>query len=102
MGEKKMVYLVTSNISATVFGIPQIKHLDLSGFQIFLACGPGKLSSDLDNITCEIKQFKNLTRKIFLLKDLQTLCKLIIWLNSIKPDIILYATPKAALLGAVA
>ena len=97
-----MVYLVTSNISATVFGIPQIKYLDSSGLKIYLACGPGKLSSDLDNLTCEIKQFKNLTRKISLLKDLQTLYKLIIWLNLIRPDVIIYATPKAALLGAIA
>ena len=102
MGERKLVYIVTSNTSATVFGVPQIKHLHASGFKIFLACGPGQLSSDLDNMTCEIKQFKNLTRNISLLKDLQTLRKLIFWLNSIRPDVILYATPKAALLGSIA
>jgi glycosyltransferase involved in cell wall biosynthesis len=102
MDEKKLVYLVTSNTSATVFGVPQIKYLDSSGLKIFLACGPGKLSSELDNMTCEIKQFKNFTRNISLLKDLQTLRKLIFWLNFIRPDIILYATPKAALFGAIA
>jgi glycosyltransferase involved in cell wall biosynthesis len=102
MDEKKLVYLVTSNTSATVFGVPQIKHLDTSGFKIFLACGPGQLSSELDNMTYEIKQFKNLTRNISLIKDLQTLRKLIFWLNYIRPDVILYATPKAALLGSIA
>ena len=97
-----IVYVVTSAMSANTFGLHQVKALVAQGYQVHLICGDGKIRNELNNYCVKIHTLSQLRRNVALWDDLITLMKLFFLLKSIRPNAIIYSTPKAALLSAIA
>lgn len=97
----KILYLLTSPLSVNTFGIQQIKALYEHGFAVYLICGPGDLNPELSKFTTNIYISPFLRRGSSPVKDFISIINLFLTLLRIKPIIIIYSTPKSALLGAI-
>jgi len=97
-----VVYAVTSAISANTFGIYQIQALVAQGYQVHLVCGEGVVKKELEAYCTEIHIFRQLKRNISLCSDFVSLMKFFLLLKKIKPNIMIYSTPKASLLASIA
>jgi glycosyltransferase involved in cell wall biosynthesis len=97
-----IVYVVTSAMSANTFGLHQVKALVAQGYQVHLICGDGKIRNELNDYCIKIHTLSRLRRNVALLDDLITLMKIFFLLKRIRPKAIIYSTPKAALLSAIA
>jgi len=98
----RIIYFVTSPISANIFGIHQIKYLHNEGFEVYLLCSPGVLDDELTQYTENIYTIKNLRRNISIFNDFKSIFEVIVILKFLKPCVVVYSTPKAALIGAIA
>jgi glycosyltransferase involved in cell wall biosynthesis len=96
------VYVVTEYSTANIFGYDQIRFLSKDGFKVHLVCGTGKLRSDLSNQIISTTQLSKLTRNISLLNDFVACFQLIKVFKKINPSIVIYSSPKASLLAALA
>jgi glycosyltransferase involved in cell wall biosynthesis len=94
--------LVTSPISANVFGLLQIRSLFQHGFNVSLVVGQGSLNSELYKYVDSIYVNQNFNRGISLIRDVKSIIQLCIIFFRVKPDVVIYSTPKAAFLGAIA
>jgi glycosyltransferase involved in cell wall biosynthesis len=101
-GEKRVLYLVTDSSTANIFGVSQIEKLRSNGYKIYFVTSIGKLDEILKSNLEYIYQSPNLVRQISLLNDFKVLYQLLRIINSLKPSMIIYSTPKAAFLGAIA
>ena len=99
---KKVVFLVTSNFSVNLFYLPQMKKLSENGFEVELICGPGILDHQVYSVVSQVHVIRNLKRNISGLNDVLALIKIITSLKKSKPNLVIYATPKAALIGSLA
>lgn len=97
-----VVYAVTSAISANTFGVHQIQALAAHGYQVHLVCGEGVVHKELEVYCTEIHIFRQLKRNISLWGDFVSLVKFFLLLKRIKPNIMIYSTPKASLLASIA
>ena len=102
LNKPRILYLVTSPISANIFGLQQIRSLFQHGFNTSLVVGTGFLESELYKYTDKIYVIKNFKRGIFLISDVKSIIQLCNILFRIKPFIVIYSTPKAAFLGSIA
>jgi glycosyltransferase involved in cell wall biosynthesis len=100
--DKRVLYLVTDSSTANIFGVSQIERLRSNGYKIYLVTSIGKLDEILKSNLEYIYQSPNLVRQISLFNDFKVLYKLLRIINSLKPSMIIYSTPKAAFLGAIA
>jgi glycosyltransferase involved in cell wall biosynthesis len=100
--KKKVVFLATSNFSVNIFYLPQMKKLSDNGFEIELICGIGTLSQQVHSIVSEVHVIRNLKRNFSGLHDIFALIEIIKSLKKSKPNLVIYATPKAALIGSLA
>lgn len=98
----KIVYLVTSPISANIFGVKQLESLKKLPGDLYLICGEGEITSSLLHLCTSISKIKFLQRRISLINDSLSFFSLLKILREIKADIIIYSTPKAAFLGSIA
>jgi glycosyltransferase involved in cell wall biosynthesis len=97
----KILYLLTSPLSVNTFGIQQIKALHEQGFVIYLICGPGDLDPELSRFITNIYISPYLRRGSSPIRDFISVINLFITVLRIKPIVIIYSTPKSALLGAI-
>jgi glycosyltransferase involved in cell wall biosynthesis len=97
----KILYLLTSPLSVNTFGIQQIKVLHEQGFAVYLICGPGDLNPELSKFITNIYISPYLRRGSSPIRDFISVINLFITVLRIKPIIIIYSTPKSALLGAI-
>ena len=100
--KSKILYLLTSPLSVNTFGIQQIKALYENGFAVYLICGPGDLNSEVSKYTTDILVSPYLRRGSSPIWDLISVINLFLTILRIKPIIVIYSTPKSALLGALA
>ena len=100
--KSKILYLLTSPLSVNTFGIQQIKALYENGFAVYLVCGPGDLNSEVSKYTTDILVSPYLRRGSSPIWDLISVINLFLTILRIKPTIVIYSTPKSALLGALA
>ena len=98
----KILYLLTSPLSVNTFGIQQIKALYEQGFAVYLVCGPGDLNSELSKYATDIQISSYLRRGSSPIWDFISVINLFLTVLRIKPLIVIYSTPKSALLGALA
>lgn len=101
-GHTKIIYMLTSPLSVNTFGIHQLKALYEKGFEVYLICGPGKLDPEVSKYTANIYISPNLRRGTTPVKDFLSLVHIFIIFIRLRPGILVYSTPKSALLGAVA
>jgi glycosyltransferase involved in cell wall biosynthesis len=97
----KILYLLTSPLSVNTFGIQQIKALHEQGFVIYLICGPGDLDPELSRFITNIYISPYLRRGSSPIRDFISVINLFITVLRIKPIVVIYSTPKSALLGAI-
>ena len=100
--KSRILYLLTSPLSVNTFGIQQIKALYENGFAVYLVCGPGDLNSEVSKYTTDILVSPYLRRGSSPIWDLISVINLFLTILRIKPTIVIYSTPKSALLGALA
>ena len=98
----RIIYLVTSPISANVFGLLQIRSLFQHGLNVSLVVGQGSLNSELYKYVDSIYVNQNFNRGISLIRDVKSIIQLCIIFFRVKPDLVIYSTPKAAFLGSIA
>ena len=96
-----IVYILTSNISANLFGYYQLKSLVSSNHRTYLICGPGYLRKELYEILDDVYIVKSLQRNPSFLGDIKSAIKILTILKMIKPKLVIYSTPKAAFLSAI-
>jgi glycosyltransferase involved in cell wall biosynthesis len=99
--QEKILYLLTSPLSVNTFGIKQIKALHEHGFEVYLICGPGDLDPELSRFITNIYISPYLRRGSSPISDFISVINLFITVLRIKPIVIIYSTPKSALLGAI-
>lgn len=97
-----LVYILTDVSSVNIFGFKQLNALKKSTFNIHVICGPGQIDRNVRDLNLEIHQVKYLQRNISFVNDIISLIKITSIVYSIRPHIIIYSTPKASLMGAVA
>ena len=97
-----LVYILTDVSSVNIFGFKQLSALKKSNFDIHVICGPGRIDRNVRDLKVEIHQIKYLQRNISFVNDIISLIKITSIVYSIRPNIIIYSTPKASLMGAVA
>jgi glycosyltransferase involved in cell wall biosynthesis len=97
----RIIYLVTSPISANVFGLLQIRSLFQHGLNVSLVVGQGSLNSELYKYVDSIYVNQNFNRGISLIRDVKSIIQLCIIFFRVKPDLVIYSTPKAAFLGSI-
>ena len=97
----KILYLLTSPLSVNTFGIQQIKALHEQGFVIYLICGPGDLDPELSRFITNIYISPYLRRGSSPIRDFISVINLFMTVLRIKPIVVIYSTPKSALLGAI-
>jgi glycosyltransferase involved in cell wall biosynthesis len=102
LSKPRIIYLVTSPISANVFGLLQIRSLFQHGFNVSLVVGQGSLNSELHKYVDSIYVNQNFKRGISLIRDVKSIIQLCIIFFRVKPDVVIYSTPKAAFLGSIA
>ncbi len=94
-------YLVASPNSLNLFGFPQIKALRVSGFKVHAICGLGAIDPRL-RIECDsISIIRHLNRGFSLINDLISILLITKLALKTRPQIFIFSTPKAALLGSV-
>ena len=94
--------MVTSVQSVNVFTVAQIKSLSTHTSKIYLICGTGLIKREVMDVTEKIFQLPKLLRRSNIILDFISLIQITIILNRLKPDLVIYATPKSAFLGALA
>ena len=102
LSKPRIIYLVTSPISANVFGLLQIRSLFQHGFNVSLVVGQGSLNSELYKYVDSIYVNQNFKRGISLIRDVKLIIQLCIIFFRVKPDVVIYSTPKAAFLSSIA
>jgi glycosyltransferase involved in cell wall biosynthesis len=102
LSKPRIIYLVTSPISANVFGLLQIRSLFQHGLNVSLVVGQGSLNSELYKYVDSIYVNQNFNRGISLIRDVKSIIQLCIIFFRVKPDLVIYSTPKAAFLGSIA
>ena len=102
LSKPRIIYLVTSPISANVFGLLQIRSLFQHGFNVSLVVGQGSLNSELYKYVDSIYVNQNFKRGISLISDVKSIIQLCIIFFRVKPDVVIYSTPKAAFLSSIA
>ena len=102
LSNPRIIYLVTSPISANVFGLLQIRSLFQHGFNVSLVVGQGSLNSELYKYVDSIYINQNFKRGISLIRDVKSIIQLCIIFFRLKPDVVIYSTPKAAFLSSIA
>ena len=96
LSKPRIIYLVTSPISANVFGLLQIRSLFQHGFNVSLVVGQGSLNSELYKYVDSIYVNQNFKRGISLIRDVKSIIQLCVIFYRVKPDVVIYSTPKAA------
>ncbi len=99
--KNRVVFLATNNESVNVFYMPQMKKLLENGYEVILICGPGALNQKVQEISSQIHIVSNLRRGYSPFNDVAAMYKILKILMVVQPGLIIYATPKAALLGSL-
>ena len=102
LSKPRIIYLVTSPISANVFGLLQIRSLFQHGFNVSLVVGQGSLNGELYKYVDSIYVNQNFKRGISLIRDVKSIIQLCVIFYRVKPDVVIYSTPKAAFLSSIA
>ncbi|WP_031548028.1 glycosyltransferase family 4 protein [Salinicoccus luteus] len=95
--QKKLIHGVTSSMSA-LFIHEQVHFIEKNGYQVEVVCNNDP-ERHYEGLRLKHIPFE---REISLYRDVTTLYSLYRYLKGKKPDIILFSTPKAGLLGMVA
>ena len=101
MSNNTIVYLVTDVTSANIFGYAQILALSEQGYKVHLICNSNKLRKELQQTLYSSTYIKTLKREISLINDVKSFFYLLFILIKLRPTIIIYSTPKAALFGSI-
>ena len=101
MSNNTIVYLVTDVTSANIFGYAQILALSEQGYKVHLICNSNKLRKELQQTLYSSTYIKTLKRESSLINDVKSFFYLLFILIKLRPTIIIYSTPKAALFGSI-
>ncbi|MHA7862319.1 glycosyltransferase family 4 protein [Tessaracoccus sp. Y36] len=97
----KLCFIVTSAMTAKTFLPGYLRYLVSAGWEVTLICDEGAGLTELAER--EGASFKTvpMSRQPSLLSDAKSLTRVFGTLRAIRPDVVVYATPKASLLGAI-
>jgi len=97
-----LVYAVTSGVTAEAFLRGQIRHMVESGWSVHVACHAGSRTIGLVKEEGAALVSLPMRRAMLAPGDLMALCLTIAWLARLRPRVVCYSTPKAALVFALA
>lgn len=98
----RLCLMVTSPVTATTFLDGYLQFLRDDGWDVTLICGPGEEVSAMAERAGVAFAPLPMEREPSPVKDLRALFAAWRLLRRLRPDVVVYATPKASLLGAVA
>ncbi|WP_081859854.1 MULTISPECIES: glycosyltransferase [unclassified Microbacterium] len=102
MTGRRLVFMVTSSVTVTTFLGGYLRFLRDAGWEVTLVCSEGPGVVELARASGVLYQPLRMEREPSPLKDARALLKATGLLRRLRPDVLVYATPKAALIGAVA
>jgi glycosyltransferase involved in cell wall biosynthesis len=102
MTGRRLVFMVTSSVTATTFLGRYLRFLREAGWEVTLVCTDGPGVVELARASGVFFRPLHMEREPSPLKDARALLKGTRLLMRLRPDVLVYATPKAALIGAVA
>lgn len=102
MSGRRLCLMVTSSITAITFLDGYLRFLRDDGWEVTLVCAPGPgVAAMVDRAGTAFVALP-MEREPSPLKDLRALFSAYRLLRRLRPDVLVYATPKAGLLGAMA
>ncbi|GEK86230.1 hypothetical protein GCM10007198_03600 [Microbacterium aerolatum] len=93
--------MVTSSLTAATFLRGYMKFLRQQGWDVTVICAPGPGVAEMAQADGVSLHTLEMRRDPALLRDLVSLGRTAILLRKLRPDVVVYATPKASLLGAI-
>lgn len=100
--QRRIIFVVTSSLTATTFLRGYLRALRSSGWQVGVVAAPGPGLEDLAAAEGVALHQVAMKREPSLVSDVLALVNMTWLLLRARPDVIVYATPKASLLAAVA
>ncbi|WP_197055614.1 glycosyltransferase family 4 protein [Microbacterium sp. ZOR0019] len=101
MTAQRLCVMVTSSLTATTFLRGYLRFLREAGWEVTLVCSDGPGAVELAHEAGVAFEPLEMTREPSPLADLRALRQVRRLLRRLRPDVLVYATPKAALLGAL-
>jgi glycosyltransferase involved in cell wall biosynthesis len=101
MTGRRLCVMVTSSVTATTFLGGYLRFLREAGWDVTLVCSEGPGVAELARDSGVAFEPLGMEREPSPLKDLRALRGARRLLSRLRPDVLVYATPKAALLGAL-
>lgn len=102
MRAPKICIIVTAESTALTFLDGYLAFLSEQGWEVVLVCSPGqRLDAFSERERVNVRPLP-MRRDPSPLHDLVSLCRLTVLLRRLRPDVLVYATPKASLLGSLA
>jgi len=97
-----LVYAVTSGVTAQAFLRGQMRHMVDRGWSVHVACAATPQTGDLvEREGAELVSLP-MRRCVFAPSDAVAVCRAVAWLARLRPGVVCYSTPKAALVFAFA
>ncbi len=97
----KVLFIVSSTHSVNCFIVNQIEELSKRGMEVFLICGKGELEQRTFKSTKEVIYSNFFKREISIANDILNFIFITYKMLRIRPILVIYSTPKAALLGSI-
>lgn len=102
MTSLKVSLMVTSSLTATTFLGGYLSDLKAAGWDVTLICSDGPGVAELVQANGVAFEALRMEREPSPIKDLLALYRAWRLLRRLRPDVVVYATPKASLIGAIA
>lgn len=102
MTAQRLCLMVTSGVTATTFLGGYLRFLREQGWDVTLICNDGPGVAELSRVAGIAYEPLGMEREPAPWKDLRALFQAIRLLRRLRPDVLVYATPKASLIGSLA
>ena len=99
---QRLCVMVTSSVTATTFLGGYLAFLRNAGWEVTLVCSDGPGVAELARTAGVRYEQLRMEREPSPLRDLGAVLRAVRVLRRLRPDVLVYATPKAALVGALA
>lgn len=97
----RLCFFVTSSLTATTFLGGYLKFLSQDGWDVTLICSDGPGLTELERTEGVQVSRLRIEREPAPIQDITSAVKAFMLLRRLSPDVVVYATPKASLVGAI-
>ncbi len=100
VSERRLLIAVTTNIAVNMLVLPQMASLRDHGWQVHLVCSPGILEPEVVELAESVTMIP-MARAISPVRDLSSVRAMMRVMRSVRPDVVVGSTPKAAMVSMI-